>query len=268
MAVNKVVYGTTILVDLTDTTATADKILSGYGAYGADGVWMNGAATGGGGQALYCGTTSPSSNVGKNGDLYFLMNNGATVERYPESYTSSGMNSTSNLSACIGKSAEGGSSTSNVYSSGQSTTGRADYSFDLSDIPSGATITSVSCVVKAHEENASRSECTLQLYAGSTAKGSEATVNGTSNALYTLTCGTWTRSELDSLVLRMSVGYYGGLIAGATLTIEYETEAQYNASITGNAMGWTITSSQMYQKSSGAWSKVSTASLDDSIERK
>ena len=48
MAVNKVVYGTTTLVDLTDTTATADKILTGYGAYGADGQWMNGTASGGG----------------------------------------------------------------------------------------------------------------------------------------------------------------------------------------------------------------------------
>lgn len=32
----------TVLIDLTGTTATADKILQGYGAYGADGSWMNG----------------------------------------------------------------------------------------------------------------------------------------------------------------------------------------------------------------------------------
>lgn len=48
MAINKVVYGENTLIDLTDTTATADKILTGYGAYGADGVWMNGTATAGG----------------------------------------------------------------------------------------------------------------------------------------------------------------------------------------------------------------------------
>lgn len=48
MAVNKVVYGTTTLVDLTGTTATADKILTGYGAYGKDGVWMDGTASAGG----------------------------------------------------------------------------------------------------------------------------------------------------------------------------------------------------------------------------
>ncbi len=40
--VNKVVFGTSVLVDLTGTTATADKILSGYGAYGRDGAWMSG----------------------------------------------------------------------------------------------------------------------------------------------------------------------------------------------------------------------------------
>lgn len=49
MAINKVVYGNTTLVDLTGTTATSDKILTGYGAYGKDGVWMNGSATSGGG---------------------------------------------------------------------------------------------------------------------------------------------------------------------------------------------------------------------------
>lgn len=32
----------TVLIDLTDTTATASEILQGYGAYGADGAWMDG----------------------------------------------------------------------------------------------------------------------------------------------------------------------------------------------------------------------------------
>ena len=39
---NKVVYNGNTLIDLTSTTATADKILSGFGAFGADGAWMNG----------------------------------------------------------------------------------------------------------------------------------------------------------------------------------------------------------------------------------
>ena len=38
----------TSLIDISDTTATADKILSGYTAYGADGSKLTGTATGGG----------------------------------------------------------------------------------------------------------------------------------------------------------------------------------------------------------------------------
>ena len=49
MAINKVKYGNTTLIDLTGTTATADKILTGYGAYGKDGVWMDGSASTGSG---------------------------------------------------------------------------------------------------------------------------------------------------------------------------------------------------------------------------
>lgn len=58
--VNKVVFGTATLVDLTGTTATADKILQGYGAFGADGAWMDGTATGGGvdGDELAYGSAS------------------------------------------------------------------------------------------------------------------------------------------------------------------------------------------------------------------
>ena len=224
---------------------------------------------GGGGdaQTIYCGTSAPASSLGTDGDLYMRMSAGGSVERYPESYTTSSLNSSSNCGACIGVSAEDGTSTSNVYSSGSGTTGHADYSFDLSGIPADATITSISCAVKAHEENASRSTCTLQLYAGSTAKGSVTTVNGTSNAIYDLSCGSWTRSELDSLVLRMSVGYYGGLIAGATLVVEYEAEAQWNASLTGDADGITMTGSSMYQKSGGSWAQVASVALSDLIAR-
>lgn len=46
--INKVVFEGRTLIDLTDTTATADKIKTGYGAYGADGVWMDGTANTGG----------------------------------------------------------------------------------------------------------------------------------------------------------------------------------------------------------------------------
>lgn len=49
MGINKIQYGNTVLIDLTDATATADKILQGYTAYGRDGSKLTGTATGGGG---------------------------------------------------------------------------------------------------------------------------------------------------------------------------------------------------------------------------
>lgn len=270
MANNVVIFGGQTLIDLTPTTATETDVAQGKVFFKADGTQATGTASGGGGasQTIYTGTSNPSSSLGANGDVYIMASSGGTLEAYPESFESSNMNSTSNLSACIGKSADEGSSTSNVYSSGQSTTGTVDYSFDLSDIPSNATISSVACEVKAHEENASRSSCILQLYANGTAKGSATTVSGTSNAIYNLTTGSWTRAELDTLTLRMSVGYYGGLIAGATLTIAYTmTTASYEVTLTGDASSWSISGNGIYQKTSGSWSSVSSVELDTTIGR-
>lgn len=270
MAINRVDFNGNTLIDLTSTTATADTILEGYGAFGKDGNWIDGTATSGGGssQGIYCGTTAPSSSTGSNGDIYFLMSTDTSVEAYPANYTSSSINSTSYLSKCIGVSAEDGSATNNVYSSSSGTTGHVYYTFDLSAVPSNATISSVTCDVMAHEENSSRSSFTLQLYCGSTAKGSATTVSGTSNTVYSLTTGSWTRSEIDDLQLVMAVGYYGGLIAGATLTVSYEASPEYSITLTGGASSWAISGSNIYQKSSGSWAQVSSVTLDDLIERK
>ena len=81
-----------------------------------------------------------------------------------------------------------------------------------------------------------------------------------------LTTGTWTRAELDTLVLHTEYGYYGGLVAGATLVVEYSAEKQASATLTVTTDGWHL-SGDIYQKSSGAWRQVTTASLDEAIAK-
>lgn len=45
MAINKVIYGGTILIDITDTTALPAQVLDGYYYYGRDGVKKEGTCT-------------------------------------------------------------------------------------------------------------------------------------------------------------------------------------------------------------------------------
>lgn len=270
MAISKVVYDGNTLIDLSgDTVTSSDHIMNGYVGHLANGTQVTGTGQGGGAsQTVYCGTSTPSSGTGSDGDVYITASSGASVGLYPAAYTYESINSTSNLSKCIGISADDGNATGNVYSSSSGTTGYVYYTFDLPSIPSSSTISSISCRVMAHEENSSKSSFTLQLYSGSTAKGSETTVNGTSNTIYTLTCGSWTATELESLKLVMAVGYYGGLIAGATLSITYTiSEATYEVTLSGTSSSWTISGDGIYQKSSGSWSSVSSVTLDSSIQR-
>lgn len=73
--------------------------------------------------------------------------------------------------------------------------------FDLSAIPSNATIDSVSCSAKAAVSDSYVKSRTIQLYSGATGKGS-ATDLTTSGTAHNLDCGTWTRAELQDCRLR------------------------------------------------------------------
>lgn len=67
MARSKVVYYGTTLMDITDTTAVADKVLSGYNFYSANGIKTSGSLNI---ITYYTGTTDPSSSTGSDGDIY------------------------------------------------------------------------------------------------------------------------------------------------------------------------------------------------------
>ena len=103
------------------------------------------------------------------------------------------------------------------------------FKFDLSALPSVATITSVSCVVKTYASSLTDiSTATVQMSSGTTAKGT-ATNLTTSSTQHTLSVGSWTVSELQSACVYLhyvrttqntstskSIRFYG-----ATLTVEY-----------------------------------------------
>lgn len=192
---------------------------------------------------------------------------GDTVSATPESVTTSGVQSGAQyMEYAVGHSAENPySSTNNAYASNNST-GYAEYSFDFSDIPAGATIEDVSVSVAGHRENAtidSTHVSQVQLYSGSTAKGDAEDFTSTSAQTITISDpGTWTQTELQSAKLRHTVGYYGGLVTGVTWSVTYSTGGgithyTYTYTVTGDAtIAVTIGSSASdvaYIKVNGAW---------------
>ena len=116
------------------------------------------------------------------------------------------------------------------YSLSTSTTGHMCLKFDTSDIPSGAIITSISANARLRISNASRvTNRVCQLYSGTTDKGTSVDFSSTSSggSVVSLSTGTWTRSELNDL--RMRIGGTGSsstsskyiYIYGADVTITY-----------------------------------------------
>lgn len=141
-------------------------------------------------------------------------------------YETSGIQSGSSYAGyCIGYTAEDPySSSSNMYASDE---GYADYSFDFSSIPSNATIESITVNAYGHRESAtidSTHISQIAIYNGSTKISDDVDFPSTSSTLITCEATTIpTRSQLDNVTLRHTVGYYGGLVLGITFTVVYST---------------------------------------------
>ena len=156
---------------------------------------------------------------------------------YPGAYDSgaSSVQSVTNATNPVGK-----GSTNTTYATINLVTGfRATttiyWPFDLSAIPSGAEIGSVSCKVKASVSSTSGvSSASVQLYSGSTSKGSSTSILSTSTSAKTLSVGTWTRSELQNcrLCLKAQRGTSSTsttrslLFYGADLTVTYTHQSE------------------------------------------
>jgi len=200
---------------------------------------------------------------------------GATASKTPSDVTTSGIQSGSSYAEyAVGHSAESPSSSgsgSNMYASSYST-GYAAYSFDFSSIPSNATIESIEVRCYGHRESSTISSTYVSqcvLYLGSTAISDEVDFPSTSDSIITVTPTTLpTRAQLDDVVVRHYVGYYGGLVRGITFEIVYSTGTgidhyTYTFTTTGDAtIAVTIGNAKtdtIYVKVNGAWVAMSKA---------
>lgn len=112
------------------------------------------------------------------------------------------------------------------------------YSFNVTGIPSGATITSVTCSVKAYATSSNVTTRTVQLYSGTTAMGSSYTLP-TSRSTFNLTAGTWTLAQLQNAKIRFDAVRSSGnstyyiRFYGANLTVNYSFQGtQYDITST------------------------------------
>ena len=174
----------------------------------------------------------------------------------------------------VGKGVDNTKTTSNYYSSSSGSTAVWTYDVSFSGIPSGATITRLYCEVNGHAEstsNANEYMC-VQLKSGNTTLSEQFNFKseGTSNTTITLEATTLpTVSQLSSLVLECTLGYYGGAINGATFHIEYSTGSSnpeyytYSYEVSGDAtiavVIGSVATNELYVKLNGTWTRVTAA---------
>lgn len=202
----------------------------------------------------------------------FVQGTSGTASSVPTSYTTGGSINGTHYQSTIGKGSDTSNRTGNDYFSttqGGSGSTYIDYHFDFSDIPEGATISSMSVTVKGHCESTSESReiSRVQCYTGTTAKGSYVDMtDSTTDKVYTISNpGTWTRAELDDARIKHTIGVYGGLMSGATWTVTYEMDG-YAYTITNVAANHAIVVSpsggqttSLYVKLNGTWKQVQRA---------
>lgn len=198
---------------------------------------------------------------------------GSTITATPSNVTTSSIQSGASYAEyAVGYSAESPSSSgtsSNMYAASGST-GYAEYSFDFSNIPSGATIEEIEVRCYGHRENSTIdsthvSQCVI--YNGSTAISEEVDFPSTSNSIITLT-PTTIPSSMSNVTVRHYVGYYGGLVLGISFEVTYSTGSGidhyiYTYTVDGDAtIAVTIGAAatpKLYVKINGAWVEVAEA---------
>ena len=149
---------------------------------------------------------------------------------------------------------------------GQSAQTHVYWQFSLPTIPANATIDSITCNYKARVSSSSTkyiAQATIQLYSGTTAKGSSKSIRTTStdaSSLSSTQIGTWTPAEINAGMRLRTWAQRGGsrttsnyyiYFYGADVEIEY-TEASGNKVFIKSNGSW-VEVAHAYKKVNGAW---------------
>lgn len=149
-----------------------------------------------------------------------------------------------------------------AFSATSTSSGYAYYLFSSIEVPSIATINSVSCTVRTRASATSSGTSSYQLFAGSTQKGGQTTVTSTTTTTYNLTSGTsWTAQDINNgIALRIGVRRasnnraYSNRFYGATLTVNYTVDGvayEINASSETSLATIEPSSQELFQGESG-----------------
>lgn len=189
-----------------------------------------------------------------------ITSNVSTGTTYPPS---NGINSSANTSNYA------------TFSATSTSSGYAYYLFNSIEIPSVATINSVSCTVRTRASASSSGTSSFQLFAGSTEKGTQTTVTSTTVTTYNLTSGiSWSAQDInDGIALRIGVRRasnnraYSNRFYGATLTVNYTVDGiEYEIKASSETSLATIepSSQEVFQGESGIV-KIETDNVGDIV---
>ena len=200
--------------------------------------------------------------------VYVPPDTGGTMTRYPDGYIIDGTISGLNYRSAIGCGVDNPSTNTTMDATpNASTSATIYYTFDFSDLPDTATISSMSIQVRYAVGSTTYAQ-TVRPYKGTSGVGTAVTLTSTSQTITSITSyGTWTAAELKSDPrIGLSLSFSQAVITGITWSVTYtaneparykyilsNVQADHNIVliVTQDAVG------TFYIKQNGTWNEVS-----------
>lgn len=169
--------------------------------------------------------TDNNTNV-TNQFTYVPPDTGGTITRYPDGYITEGTISGLNYRSAIGHGVDNPSTNTTMDATpNASTSATIYYTFDFSDLPDSATISSMSIQVRYAVGSTSYAQ-TVRPYKGTSGVGTAVTLTATSQTITSITSyGTWTAAELKSDPrIGLSLSFSQAVITGITWSVTYTAD--------------------------------------------